>query len=250
MASISSIKIMQGADCCACCGTHVRTTGQVGLVKLLSCQPFREGGRSEMVCGRRALGEWAATRAQNLQVSRPPPAQGTETAAPGGGRPGGRGGGRHPRRQWMAGALTALILLGCTSYDEAYRRFIHDELDASRLAHRARFETDYGAFLEALEAVPYRERGARVLLALTQAEMNPVVVNAASPVSFAYTYLNQGGQADYDTLSAALRDNHCGYLYLMECDQSLLELLPSGTRLGQLYRVEAAGGEIALTPWG
>ena len=154
------------------------------------------------------------------------------------------------RRQWVAGALTALILLGCTSYDEAYRRFIHDEIDASRLAHRARFETDYGAFLEALEAVPYRESGARVLLALTQSEMNPVVVNAASPVSFAYTYLNQGGQADYDALSAALQENHCGYLYLMECDQALLELLPPGTRLGQLYRAEVAGGEIALTPWG
>lgn len=43
-----------GADCCACCGTHVRTSGQVGLIKILSCQKFREGVRIEMVCGRRA----------------------------------------------------------------------------------------------------------------------------------------------------------------------------------------------------
>ena len=28
------------ADCCACCGTHVRRAGQVGLVKVLSCQKF------------------------------------------------------------------------------------------------------------------------------------------------------------------------------------------------------------------
>ena len=44
-----------GADCCACCGTHVLRAGQVGLVKVLSCQKFREGVRMEIVCGFRAL---------------------------------------------------------------------------------------------------------------------------------------------------------------------------------------------------
>ena len=44
-----------GADCCACCGTHVARAGQVGLVKVLSCQRFREGVRLEILCGRRAL---------------------------------------------------------------------------------------------------------------------------------------------------------------------------------------------------
>ena len=34
-----------GADCCACCGTHVRSSGQVGMVKLISCQKFRDGVR-------------------------------------------------------------------------------------------------------------------------------------------------------------------------------------------------------------
>ena len=43
------------ADCCACCGTHVFRAGQVGLIKVLSCQKFREGVRLEIVCGRRAL---------------------------------------------------------------------------------------------------------------------------------------------------------------------------------------------------
>lgn len=46
-----------GADCCACCGTHVVRAGQVGLVKVLSCQKFREGVRLEIVCGRRAM-DW------------------------------------------------------------------------------------------------------------------------------------------------------------------------------------------------
>ena len=43
------------ADCCACCGTHVLRAGQVGLIKVLSCQKFREGVRLEIVCGKRAL---------------------------------------------------------------------------------------------------------------------------------------------------------------------------------------------------
>lgn len=43
------------ADCCACCGTHVLRAGQVGIVKVLSCQKFREGIRIEIVCGGRAL---------------------------------------------------------------------------------------------------------------------------------------------------------------------------------------------------
>lgn len=43
------------ADCCACCGTHVARAGQVGLVKVLSCQKFREGVRMEILCGGRAL---------------------------------------------------------------------------------------------------------------------------------------------------------------------------------------------------
>ena len=43
------------ADCCACCGTHVLRSGQVGLVKVLSCQKFREGVRMEILSGARAL---------------------------------------------------------------------------------------------------------------------------------------------------------------------------------------------------
>ena len=43
-----------GADCCACCGTHVRRAGVVGLIKILSCQKFREGVRLEILCGSRA----------------------------------------------------------------------------------------------------------------------------------------------------------------------------------------------------
>lgn len=44
-----------GADVCACCGTHVARTGEIGLIKILSCQKFHSGVRLELVCGRRAL---------------------------------------------------------------------------------------------------------------------------------------------------------------------------------------------------
>ena len=43
-----------GADCCACCGTHVRRAGEVGLIQVRSCQKFREGVRMEILCGQRA----------------------------------------------------------------------------------------------------------------------------------------------------------------------------------------------------
>ena len=58
-----------GADTCACCGTHVSSSGQVGLVKLLSVQHFREGVRIELVCGGRALRYVNKILEQNHQVS-------------------------------------------------------------------------------------------------------------------------------------------------------------------------------------
>ena len=58
-----------GADCCACCGTHVMTSGQVGLVKFFSCQKFREGVRIEMLCGERAFRALSASWEQNRMVS-------------------------------------------------------------------------------------------------------------------------------------------------------------------------------------
>ncbi|MCI9121928.1 MAG: alanyl-tRNA editing protein [Oscillibacter sp.] len=62
------------ADRCACCGTHVARAGQVGLIKILSCQKFREGVRMEILCGSRALAylagiyDQARTAGQRLSV--------------------------------------------------------------------------------------------------------------------------------------------------------------------------------------
>lgn len=59
-----------GADCCACCGTHVRRAGEVGLIKVLSCQKFREGVRLEILCGQRAYRYLSRIYEQDHAVAR------------------------------------------------------------------------------------------------------------------------------------------------------------------------------------
>ena len=58
-----------GVDICACCGTHVARTGEIGIVKLLSVVKFHQGVRIELVCGKRAYDYLAAVTAQNRAVS-------------------------------------------------------------------------------------------------------------------------------------------------------------------------------------
>lgn len=70
-----------GADCCACCGTHVRSSGQVGIVKLISSQKFKNGVRIEMAAGNRALGWMNQIAGQNTMVSQLLSAKPGETAA-------------------------------------------------------------------------------------------------------------------------------------------------------------------------
>ena len=58
-----------GADTCACCGTHVTHSGEIGMVKLLSVEKFREGVRIEMICGKRVLDYLNMVNDQNHQIS-------------------------------------------------------------------------------------------------------------------------------------------------------------------------------------
>ncbi len=69
-----------GADLCACCGLHVESTGQIGMVKLLSVQKFREGVRIEMISGKRVLDYLNVIAGQNHQVSVQLSAKPKETA--------------------------------------------------------------------------------------------------------------------------------------------------------------------------
>ena len=51
------IVTIEGADTCACCGTHVKYTGSIGQIKVLSCQKYKSGVRVSILCGTRALDE-------------------------------------------------------------------------------------------------------------------------------------------------------------------------------------------------
>ena len=68
-------------DTCACCGVHTATTGEVGLIKLLSCVKFHQGVRIEMVCGSRALTYLSRIYEQNKLVSQAFSAKPLETGA-------------------------------------------------------------------------------------------------------------------------------------------------------------------------
>ena len=69
------------ADVCACCGTHVQQTGEIGLVKFVSCIKFKEGVRIEMASGERAFKLFQNIFEQNRQVSQTFSAKILETGA-------------------------------------------------------------------------------------------------------------------------------------------------------------------------
>ena len=72
---------ISGIDSCACCGVHTATTGEVGLIKLLSCVKFHQGVRIEMLCGKRALLYLSRIYEQNKLVSQAFSAKLLETGA-------------------------------------------------------------------------------------------------------------------------------------------------------------------------
>ena len=58
-----------GADTCACCGTHVKSTGCIGQIKVIGWQKYKSGVRVSILCGGRALGEENALMEQVRRVS-------------------------------------------------------------------------------------------------------------------------------------------------------------------------------------
>ena len=62
------IVTIPGADVCACCGTHTRTTGQVGQIKILASENYKGGVRLSVVCGARALAAAQAMRARQADI--------------------------------------------------------------------------------------------------------------------------------------------------------------------------------------
>ncbi len=58
-----------GGDVCACCGTHVKRTGEIGLVKFLSMIHYKGGVRISLLCGKRAMADYEKKREEVQKIS-------------------------------------------------------------------------------------------------------------------------------------------------------------------------------------
>ncbi len=63
------IIVVPGYDVCACCAPHVKRTGEIGLIKLTHVQRYKGGVRVTMLCGSRALADYAVKQEQAQEVS-------------------------------------------------------------------------------------------------------------------------------------------------------------------------------------
>lgn len=57
------------ADCCACCAPHVKQTGEVGIIKILSFMNYKGGTRLTIACGKDALCDYMYKHRQNENIS-------------------------------------------------------------------------------------------------------------------------------------------------------------------------------------
>lgn len=58
-----------GSDCCACCGTHVERTGEIGAIKFLSMIHYKGGVRISMICGAKAMEDYDRKTDQAIAIS-------------------------------------------------------------------------------------------------------------------------------------------------------------------------------------
>lgn len=56
---ILRIVAVENADVCTCCGTHPPVTGMVGCLKIMRAERRKQGQRLEILCGARAMAEYA-----------------------------------------------------------------------------------------------------------------------------------------------------------------------------------------------
>lgn len=65
------VRIVQipGYDSCACCAPHVKTTGSIGLIKLVGAINYKGGMRLSMLCGFRALEDYRQKESEVVKIS-------------------------------------------------------------------------------------------------------------------------------------------------------------------------------------
>ncbi|MCR5832000.1 MAG: alanyl-tRNA editing protein [Lachnospiraceae bacterium] len=59
---------IEGYDICACCAPHVNSTGQFGVIKILSSMPHRGGTRVTMIAGMDAYRDYADLHDNNARI--------------------------------------------------------------------------------------------------------------------------------------------------------------------------------------
>ena len=72
---------IEGVDRCACCAPHVSCTGEIGVIKVLSCERHRGGVRLEVVCGMDALDNFNARQQSVTEISNLLSAKRTDVSA-------------------------------------------------------------------------------------------------------------------------------------------------------------------------
>ena len=60
---------IEGVDCCACCAPHVRSTSEIGMIKILKAMKHKNGIRLYFVCGHRAFVDYQAKHLQAINIS-------------------------------------------------------------------------------------------------------------------------------------------------------------------------------------
>lgn len=60
---------IEGVDLCACCGTHVAFTGEVGLIKVISVMNYKSGVRITLQIGEKALEDYKGKNKSVLEIS-------------------------------------------------------------------------------------------------------------------------------------------------------------------------------------
>lgn len=68
-----------GVDICACCAPHVKRTGEIGIVEVVSFEKYKGGTRLSILCGERALKDIRRKLDENKRVSNLLSAKETET---------------------------------------------------------------------------------------------------------------------------------------------------------------------------
>lgn len=63
------IVTIEGVDVCACCAPHVKSTAEIGIIKIVKSMKFKKGVRLFFVCGHKAYQDYVLKHNQSIAIS-------------------------------------------------------------------------------------------------------------------------------------------------------------------------------------